>query len=433
MPSSPQFVIPYLPYNFTAMDRKLNIAIPLIIFSFITAMLPELPGLEYDIRNCWEAWALHIHHNGLRNAYGSTTDYMPIYQYILWGYSKIMGSDAAISSHLYYVRCVILLFDFWGLWYVYKWMDKKLAYFVVATIGILNISYVYDTIIWGQIDGGLATLIFIAVYYAWKKNNILSGLFILLAFNYKIQTIIILPVWGMLFLDNALSSKSWKAIVAPLMVMAAAQLALLIPFMMGQYGVGHIVYLIVHSFSKYEAISIKAPNIWHWLAKGNLLYATDTRPWIGNITYKQAGLAMFFMAALLALLPMLLILYKRWRKPGSATFSREMVWISGALVYLVFYFFNTEIHERYCHPAFIFLTAYAMYTGRYFVYILFSITYFLTLECSMQHLKLSNYEVLIFDMRFLACLHAITMIYLGRALYKEYIINSGSGNSDIII
>ena len=93
------------------------------------------------------------------------------------------------------------------------------------------------------------------------------------------------------------------------------------------------------------------------------------------------------------------------------------------MVYMLFYFFNTEIHERYCHPAFIFITAMAFFTGDFIIYILFSIMYFLTLEFSMQFLKLNNYETMLFNLKILATINAFIILYLARNIYKHYKIS----------
>ena len=69
---------------------------------------------------------------------------------------------------------------------------------------------------------------------------------------------------------------------------------------------------------------------------------------------------------------------------------------------------------------FFFLTAYAFYTGRFASYAVFSIMYFLTLEVSMQHFHLPNYETLIFDFKFLAALTAFVLADLSYKLYKCY-------------
>jgi Gpi18-like mannosyltransferase len=402
------------------MNRKLNIAIPAMLFLFITVLLPALPGFQFDTHEGWETWARYIHTNGLRNAYGSNTNYMPVYQYILWAYAKLMGTDKAIADNLPYLRCITLAFDFAGIWYVHKWIDKKLAYSALLAICILNISYTYNTLIWGQIDGILAAMIFLSLYYAWKGKNLASAIWIIFAFNLKIQTLVILPVWGLLFINNYRKGRIFDDILWPIVVAGVLQVALFFPFTRGQYSIGKIYHIIVHSFSSYQSISIKAPNLWHWVVKGNLLYSDDSKIWVLGLSYKTAGLILFFVTALLALLPMIKLVRKNLKSAIKIPVSRELIWAMGAMVYMLFYYFNTEIHERYCHPAFIFITAYAFFTGNFIVYVLFSIMYFLTLEVSMQHLKLTIYDSFIFDFRFLAAINLLIIICLARSIRKHY-------------
>jgi Gpi18-like mannosyltransferase len=409
------------------MDRRLNVFIPLLLFLFVAALLPSLPGMEYDIRNCWQPWALHIYRNSLRDAYGSDTDYMPIYQYILWVYVKIEGSEKAIVDNICFLRCSTLLVDFFGIWYVYKWIDKKVAWYAILVISILNLGYSYDTIIWGQMDGILSAFVFISIYYAWKGNNLWSAVWLVLAFNFKIQAIIIIPVWGLLFLNNFLEKRQWKNIVRPVGAMVLVQALLVIPFTRGHFGLWRIVYVVVHSFNKYHSISIKAANIWHWLVPDNpnlgdtLLFTDDTKVWVAGLTYKQVGLSLFFITSFFALLPMMILVYKRWKNDNeNRIVNRQLVWLTAAMVYMLFYFFNTEIHERYCQPSFIFITAYAFFSGDFIVYVLFSVMYFLTLEYSMHHLQLARYDTFIFDYRFLSAINALIILLLVRKIYKYY-------------
>ena len=408
------------------MNRYLNIAIPVLVFLLLVPMLPYLPGMGYDLGK-FQEWTLNIFQNGLRNTYGDT-DYMPLYHYILWIYIKMAGSAQSIVDHIRYLRFFTLAFDFLGIWYVYKWINKKTAFFVLVLVSVLNLGYSYDTIIWSQVDGILSALVFIAIYYAWKGKNVLSAVFMVLAFNFKVQSIIVLPVWALLFLTNIIKDKSWKNVVLPVLASIAVQVIVVIPFLMGKYGLREITSIITNSFSVYQCISIKAANMWHWFVAINpkygnetLIFTPDAKIFIAGLTYKQVGLSLFFIASFFTLLPMTILGIKNYRT-GNKNFlaSRELIWLTCALLYLLFYFFNTEIHDRYCQPSFIFITAYSFYTRKFTSYVLFSIMYFLTLEVSVQQFHFSNYETLIFDFRFLAGLTALVIIDLGRKIYKEY-------------
>jgi hypothetical protein len=161
--------------------------------------------------------------------------------------------------------------------------------------------------------------------------------------------------------------------------------------------------------------------MWHWIVKGELLYTDDRKVWLLGLTYKQAGMVLFFSTAFIALLPIIRLVIKNLKyAAANVKISRELIWATGAMVYMLFYFFNTEIHERYCHPAFIFITAYAFFTTDFTVYVLFSIMYFLTLEVSQQHLKLASYDHMIFNFRFLAVINAVIILLLAARINKSY-------------
>jgi hypothetical protein len=95
----------------------------------------------------------------------------------------------------------------------------------------------------------------------------------------------------------------------------------------------------------------------------------------------------------------------------------------GALIPLLFFFFNTQIHERYSHPAFLFIIAFSFLRKRYFLYIIFSIAYFLNLEKALRAFDL-HYSTFIFGNRFIAGLYLITII----VLFRELMLNSNLSN-----
>ena len=130
---------------------------------------------------------------------------------------------------------------------------------------------------------------------------------------------------------------------------------------------------------------------------------------------------MFFATSFIALLPLLRSTLDTVRTGNSELhkFTRERLWLICALVITLFYFFNTQMHERYVHPAFIFIIAYAFYTRKVFPLILFSVAYFLTLEDFLRYLELPNYETLIFNDMFIAWLYAVIIVYLFVMLFRR--------------
>lgn len=72
--------------------KRLQLFAGIFIFLFLSFITVSLRGYEYDI-SCWRNWCLHIYKNGLDKAYiGSMSNYMPVFQYILWLFGKLAGS-----------------------------------------------------------------------------------------------------------------------------------------------------------------------------------------------------------------------------------------------------------------------------------------------------------------------------------------------------
>ncbi|MEI8279282.1 MAG: hypothetical protein WCG87_05920 [Bacteroidota bacterium] len=380
-------------------------------------LFPELPGLSID-NDDWKNWALYIREHGLCNAYGSTSDYLPFYQYVLWIYGKIASDLDGILRNYSFLRGFSFMFDLAGIWYVYLWMEKKMDLILVLFISLFNIAYTYDTFVWGQLDGMLSAMLFISLFYAFRQNTLWSAVWYLMALNLKLQAIVFLPLWGLLIINTIITTRDWKKAVLPLAVMAILQAIILIPFTTGQYGLNNVWARVIGSIDMFPVLNIGAPNFWNWVKDGYLRTTPDNVIWFSAFTYKQVGLFLFFFTSFLVLLPICIHVFRRLTNTFKhSQISKEIVWLTGALLYLVFFYFNTQMHERYSQPAFICIAAYAFYSKDYFPYILFSIVYFLNLEFCVQNMHLHNYDIAIFSPRFLAALYTIIILYLGFKLY----------------
>jgi Gpi18-like mannosyltransferase len=394
----------------------LRIILICFLFGFISVLFPYLPGHESD-QSLWIRWSRHINTMGLRHAYASGTDYLPFYQYIMWIYGKLVHNPDAIGLRIGYLRCFTLLFDFLGLWYAYLWLNRIPDFLFLLLCSILNLSYSYNTVIWGQVDGIMSTMIFISLYYGYRKKIILSSIWFILALNMKLQSVVFLPLWGLLCLFALIDKKSWKDFFYALFAMAAIQLLLLLPFMTQKDGLSSIWNAAIGSVGRYPKVSMNAFNFWHLSMRQDPWDVLDETSWLGSLTYKRMGFMLFFAFSLAALWPLIRVVWQKIRRKDS-TISRQQVWLTGSLLAILFFFFNTEMHERYCHPAFLFITAYSFYTRRFLPYVLFSLAYFLNLEKVLRFLKLENYQTLVFDPRFVAVLFLALLIYLFFRLYR---------------
>lgn len=363
----------------------------------------------------FKTWAVHLFHNGLGNAYTIWNDYMPVYQYVLFAFAKLAGSEVAIVKHIFYLKILTLFFDYATLYYIYKWMDKRVDYLLLLLVSMLNIGFGYNTLIWGQIDGIFSGLALMAIYYAWKNNLTLSLLCYILALNTKLQALMYLPVLGLLYI--MMPNLSLRNIAKSVATGLVLQALILLPFaLQPDGGLSLLWQQVIDSFNRYPTLGEN--NFWSFVRPVDTIHVPDAGVWFAGLTYKQIGLYLFMSTSLVALTPLLKPAYKKWiAKQEAALPAKEVLWGVCSLIALLFYFFNTEMHERYSHPALFFLTAYAFYTKDYIVYIAYSLVYFLVQEESMRGLNINHDSIFLFHPYFIAGLFGAIILYLYYRLY----------------
>ena len=388
----------------------LQIGAVLLLFVFLSFLFPYLPGHESD-NSLWAAWSWHIRVHGLGKAYGSGTNYLPLYQWVMWLFGKLVGHPDHIGLRIGYLRCFTLAFDILGLWYAWKWMDRKTSFFVLLFFNLLNVAYAYNTVFWGQVDGIMTTLVFMALFFAHRQKMVWSSIFFLLALNMKLQAVIFLPAWGPLGLYAVVNRRSLKPVLYSLLAMAAVQALILLPFLEEKDGMKQVWDVVTHSMGMYPRVSMNAYNFWYWVWPQDPGNVNDATLLVGGLSCKAAGLLLFSAALLLALWPLLVAVWRKIRGAEAPVCQRQL-WLACSLTAILFFFFNTQMHERYCHPAFLFLAAWSFSSRRFLPYLLFSLAYFLNMESVLQFLRLGNYHTLIFDPRFIAGLFFLLILVL---------------------
>jgi Predicted integral membrane protein len=367
----------------------------------------------------WNYWTKYIFENGLKNAYKSGTDYLPLYQYILFLFGKFQGSIENIERNIYCVKIITLAFDFLSGFYLAKLLyvkyDKYQGLFY-SLFFFFNIAYFYNTLIWNQVDGIMTCFIFLAIYFAIKEKIFFSLLFTLLSINFKLQAIIFIPVVGLLLLPSMVTQFSYKRLSIWLLTLMLLQILIVLPFLLNG-DISRMWKVITDSFGKYPVVSMNAFNFWYLILKGNLREVSDSIKFMG-ISYKNWGLFMFFVTSFIALFPMLGKVFYRFFFNKNKKLSIEQVLIIASIIPMLFFFFNTEMHERYLHPTVLFVAGYALLSKKYFPYALVSIAYFLNLEAVQRFLQLKSYGTLIFHPSFIAFLYLICLIYLFFQLFN---------------
>lgn len=390
----------------------------LLLFALYLVVLPRV-YMDHDMSSFRE-WALFIHHHGISHVYDSpTVNYHPLYLYALYIYGLLQGSDAAIAANMYTIKSLFVFFDFLPLFVLCMFRQRILNFKIPYLYLLLNIAYVFNSMVWGQADSMYTNLAFLSIIVALVHPTAAIMLFVM-ALNTKAQSIIFLPALALSLFYRVRSLKTAFTMVIPAAIL---QLLILIPIMAGS-GLSQMVQVVRHSVDFYHHLSICAFNLWYIIIPGNPYFINDTDT-LFLLSYKAIGLLLFFTASALVLAPLLhhfMALRQKKEQPSSTTYS--LLFLGTGLTSLFFFYFNSQMHERYAHPIIIFFFFYAVTSGNYRLYILASIPYFLSLDkCFPDYLPIVHYKI-IFASRIIAIWYTATVVY-GCVLYYRLVKGKG--------
>jgi hypothetical protein len=383
-----------------------------ILFVVLVFLIPQ-SGKVFD-DNMWINWALYIHEHGLGNAYSNPLiTYHPIYLYVLYVYGQLMGSEALIVQNIHYLKIFTLLFDFLPVvvlcCFSQQLVKKKIPWMLL----LLNIAYLYNTMIWGQVDSIHTSLIFFALLIGLTRP--LPGLLLfLLAFNTKTQVIIYVPV---MFLVLCYSTRNIKQLAMLVLGGTALQILILLPFILTG-SLGQMYTTLTSLVDYYHNVSVGAFNMWFLFFK-DAYHVMDYEKFY-FLTYKQIGLILFFVSSGLTLLPLLFRLVKEYKARIVSDDTRQMLFIASGLISLYFFYFNTQMHERYSHPMLLFFFFYGVYSKNYKLFLLSCIPYVLGLESCYRNFFPIPHPKIIFAMQAIAVWYTITLMYAMYEFFRQY-------------
>lgn len=386
----------------------------LLLFVLLVIIMPHRHS-ETDFE-FWTNWAVAIHRYGLLNVYEtSNCDYHPIFLYVLYLYDLIQGSEQLIIANINHIKIFGLIFDFLPIVVLCAFRQKLVTERIPWLFLLLNIAYLFNSMIWGQVDSVHTNLCFLALLVAFA-NPVLSGFLFAFALGTKLQAIIFLPLLCMIWIYSARNIKTWLMLVFTII---ATLFLIYLPFIAAGK-MSQVLHVISSAVGRYPVISIGAFNIWYLITSGDLGSTPDSGTYF-ILSYKQWGLLLFFLASAFLLLPLFFRLI-RYRKAGQTIDdgTRKMLMLTAGLVALCFFYFNTQMHERYASPILIFFFFYGVYSKNYILYILASISYFLTLDkCFPDYLPIIHYKI-IFASKIIAIWYTITLVYGLYEFFRQY-------------
>ena len=352
----------------------------LFILLFV-AFCFAVPDSGYD-KYFWISWSKAIAEKGLGNIYlNPEVNNFPIIIYLLKIFTFLFSSDSIDVFSINYLKCVAIVFDFVTLALVVFLLKNNGKKLLLSLVFLLNPAFWYNTIIWGQVDTVHTFFVFVALLFAIHEKPLPALVFILLAVNTKLQAVIFLPLILMIIFNTERIEKpqSYTEILISVVSLVGIQLIILLPFIVSGNFTQTLYSLINSSVDFYPTVSRNAYNLWY-LFFADPLNTSDQISFL--LPLKLWGIILFVL-----FYSLMIFLFVKSKK-GLAE-----IFLVFALVSLSFFWFNTQMHERYVHPVVLFSGLYAIFSKRYLIFIISSLAYLLNLEVVMQMFSYFDDEV----------------------------------------
>lgn len=385
-----------------------------LLFLLIALMIPK-ENFEIDMW-FWQDWSRFSFKNGIANIYNSNSNYHPVWLYFLYFFGLIQGSEELITQNIYYVKIIPLVFDFLGAMTVFYFVKFRSKNYIIPFFLLFNVAYLYNSVFWGQLDSIPTFFIIMSVIFALKNKGNLSVLFFVLGLNTKLQAIIFFPVIGLLLLPQILCHP--KRIIQFFSTLIISQAVILLPFLWTGT-VSGLWEVVTTAVGHYPKISMNAHNLW-FMFFDQPQHINDTIPFLG-MTPKFWGFFLFFLFSFITLLPLLVKVIQHIKsKAESLENSSELTLLCGGLITIVFFFFNTQMHERYSHSALLFFFLYGLKSKNYWLYGLTSLAYFLNMEKLLNVFPFLYPHTFIFNPQFIATIYLAVLLLGIWKLYKNH-------------
>lgn len=383
-----------------------------IIYVFTLFVLPTFVH-EWDAY-CWYTWANQLKEKGLVSAYeeGSRINYLPLYTYVLKLFSYLYPSDE-MQANIYKLKAITWVFDMATILMLCSLVKKESKQWRYFIFGLLNVGFFYNTLIWNQVDGILTFFVFASFFFAYHKNIFGSLILFLLALNFKLQAIVFAPVlaalwWPQLTLKNT---------IRYVFLLVLIQVLIILPFLING-NAKNILKVTFESVDYFQFVSMNAFNFWHLILNGDLMTMPDNTTVLFGYTYKSIGLGLFSICCILICTPLYLKIYKAYLNKKEVHFDLKWLLLSMTLICYTFFFFNTQMHERYIHPVIIFLTALAFLYKQWGIWVLVSLNYALSLESICNYFKINHGVWFEYHADILAAVYALGLILIAYHWYK---------------
>ncbi len=369
-------------------------------------------------------WGKYIFDNGIGKAYEigyPDFNYPPVIAYPLFIFGQLVGDSDKIINYMYLFKCFFLLADFIAAVVLVFFINDRRRSILFLLLLVANPVFIYDSYLWGQADGMLSMFIFLAFVFLAREKLLWSIAFFMFALNFKVQAIIFIPPYVLMAYYVMAGKFSGRLIFTAIATVVITQFLILLPFIVAGE-VGKVFNAVTNVVDYYRCISCNAYNVWYFIAGKEMIYRWKEDTLIlAGLSYKAWGTIMFCALSFITLLPLFISCIFKFIKKRGDLINTNSLFLTFALIPTVFFYVNTQMHERYGQPGLLFVAAYSFATRRYWLFGILCLAYFINMEKIFWFFNLPNYGTVLFDPVTSATLYLVLIISLLYFLYKPFI------------
>jgi Gpi18-like mannosyltransferase len=388
----------------------------ILIFLILNVSLFGLGSFYGDVM-AQQKWGNEALEEGVSYLYSQhITDYPPLYIYVLkfnaWLNLKLSGNTERFTLHYNFISKTIptfcnLIIGLIIFFYLRK-RNYKLALFA-GCFYLFNPAIIYNTAYWGQVDSVNTLFMFLSIIFLIHKKYIPSTIFIVLAVLTKFQSIVLVPVIGMVILMNFNIKKIIKIFLTNTIVISI----ILLPYILG--GVfWKVIDTIFGSVDRHPFVTANAYNIWY------LISPRIPTNWMEglNDSFQVLGFSLKFIGLALLGIYTILVLYQLFKKC-----DKDNIILAAASMAFAFFMLPTQIHDRYLFPFFALFILIVFNNKKYLlIYIFSSITYLFNLMMVLPIIYKNNLILYLIQEFLVILVHKFTFISVAIAIALANII-----------
>lgn len=380
----------------------------------------------------WVEWAQMIRDFGFAKIYTheAIINYLPGALYFIDAWQHLLSflHIPLNEKTAYTFKLFPMFFDALTVLLCFRLVKKFKLSAAAVYIGLLfNIAFQFNSYIWGQVDSIYTFFVFLSLYLLNQKKTFWGLVAFLLALNFKVQALVMVPVIGTACGLNLLASDRVQcgkyAILRGTVLLGLIQAVIFAPFASSPIQILRIVW--EKGVNMGAVLSWNAYNFWI-LIGASPMNTLSYDLWYGGLSYKLWGYLLFGVASTVSLLPyfltLVLLAYSKVAEKNVERTQKLSAWLrtsqswllsslTAYLVSLSFFFFLSDMHERYSHPTILFSFLIGLFSKNYWILVLTSAAYFFNMNNVVDFFTVLNphYE----KMRFMSALFYLVAFILG--------------------